>query len=166
MVVMYNGAKKPQDFKTRAIITPINTINDGTGWFQCNSKKYEIFVPENAKCEICTFEWRYKPVKAIEHNSICVDTWANQIWEEDHNTKLPRTMMRFTQQSDAQNFLDNLEGKRTFGEGVGEWVMMISSLVLSFIVLISCCVFCGKRRVSFLHILDLNEFNLKIGVAL
>jgi hypothetical protein len=33
MVVMYNGAKKPQDFKTGAIITPINTINDGTGWF-------------------------------------------------------------------------------------------------------------------------------------
>lgn len=147
---MFDGAKKPENFQAGRSLSPPGVIVDGSGWFDCKSKVYTVEVPQDMNCEICTFEWKYKSPDnnySNPHNSVCVDMWANEVWQDDNKAGLPIANMRFDEQEDAQNFLDELEGKDSFGEGGGEWFVMISAAVLSLICLIACCVFCGKRRV-------------------
>ena len=149
MIVLFDGAKKPENFNNGQSIVPTGQVADSSGWFDCKSKTYTVSVPENLTCEICTFEWRYKAPNTTAHNSVCVDMWANEVWQDDNQAGLPRVGMRFDEQEDAQNFLDELENKKSFGEGAGEWIIMISTLLLTLILLICCCAFCAKRRVSF-----------------
>ena len=147
-LTVFNGARLPSKFKNGTTLSPIN-IDSSEGWFKCATKKYRFFVPDNLTCELCTFEWSYKKLGSQSSNSICADTWANSIWYSDDNVSVPRPNMRFERRSQAQDLLDDIEGKSTFGDGAGEWIVMIASLVVGLVLTLTCCVFCGKRRVRF-----------------
>lgn len=152
MVTLYDGANKPTNFKNGTSLVPSGEVVNGSGWFDCKSSTYTVKVPGTATCEICTFEWKYKAPNSSSNSSICVDMWANEIWQDDNKAGLPRKSMTFDEEDDAQKFLDELENKKSFGRGTSEWILMIIALLFSLILLACCCAFCAKRRVTFFPI--------------
>lgn len=143
---LYNGEKKSSDFSAPEIIVPRGISNlDVNGFFDCNNSDYSIMIPENFECEICTFEWVWQkdPTKK-EYRRSCADIYSIHKLSRQNGAN-PQFLM-FSDQQKAQTFLDKTYGIQDLQNNSFGWVLLISSIVLTLILLTVCFIFCSKKR--------------------
>lgn len=136
---------------------------DNDGYFDCALTSYEVLIPGDFDCEICTFEWLWKkdPTK-IDIRRSCSD--FHSLHKTIGSYTRNANALNYHTKEKAQDFLDHLNKKKEFEERSWSWVLMIASFLLALILTIVCCLFCSKKRDMY-YDMD-SHFNRNIALHL
>ena len=161
----FDGARKTKNLAFPTLIQPTNVLKiDAEGFFNCSQTSYKVILPDKLNCQICTFEWLWKLPESQDTRRMCSDHFSKDLGfqtvaQTARSTDLktgsltvggPQNTVptkRFNDISEAQRYLDEVEGRHEAEENPYAWILAIGALLFLLLLMANCCYFFFKSRV-------------------